>query len=244
MKTLLFVVGPLLLAGLEGLSAQSPLKVAGLAADAPLSIKAVATASRLTIDVTMEPEWHLYARDVGGGQPVAVTLPEQGAFVAAGKLIVPKSADGHLSGSFRLELPIRAQGRHGSLAATFAFMACDPLACLPPMEVSITGDVARDSRVTVLLAVDVDDDRSARITGFLEENGFKVKVRTYAQAKGPECDAHDVVLFDSKLFRKSAKGSRKLARGFPRTKTPIVAVGFLGTELIEAHGLAMTSGYI
>jgi len=31
---------------------------------------------------------------------------------------------------------------------------------------------------------------------------------------------------------------------FPRTDTPIVAVGFYGTELIEAHTVAMTSGYI
>ena len=33
-------------------------------------------------------------------------------------------------------------------------------------------------------------------------------------------------------------------QAFPRTDTPIVAVGFFGTELIERHGVAMTSGYI
>ncbi|MFT4843608.1 MAG: hypothetical protein ACI90M_004088, partial [Candidatus Azotimanducaceae bacterium] len=31
---------------------------------------------------------------------------------------------------------------------------------------------------------------------------------------------------------------------FPQTVAPIVAVGFWGTELIEAHKVAMTSGYI
>jgi hypothetical protein len=58
------------------------------------------------------------------------------------------------------------------------------------------------------------------------------------------CDAHDVVLADSKLFRENEKGSFGRARGFPQTASPIVAVGFLGTELIEGHRIAMTSGYI
>jgi hypothetical protein len=51
------------------------------------------------------------------------------------------------------------------------------------------------------------------------------------------------VLADSKLFGKGLK-VRQRVREFPRTTSPIVAVGFYGTELIEAHGLAMTSGYI
>jgi hypothetical protein len=45
------------------------------------------------------------------------------------------------------------------------------------------------------------------------------------------------------LFGQGAKVRAQVLQ-FPRTHTPIVAVGFYGTELIEAHGVAMTSGYI
>ena len=69
-------------------------------------------------------------------------------------------------------------------------------------------------------------------------------VTTYAKVDTRACDRHDVVLADSKLFRKNEKGSVNRARGFPATRTPIVAVGFLGTELVEGQKIAMTSGYI
>jgi len=223
---------------------QLPLEVKGLQSDAPLTIAATATPTRLLIDIKMHAGWHLYGKDVGGGQPVSLVLPEGGPFESAGKLVVPETKDGHLTGAFRLELPIRARSRGGALTATFEFMACDPLACLPPMAVGISGMVGEGKPVKVLLAVDAADERSDRITAFLDGHGFSTTVRLFTEARTAECDAHDVVLFDSKLFRKTAKGARKNALAFPKTRTPIVAVGFLGTELIEAHGLAMTSGYI
>jgi hypothetical protein len=58
------------------------------------------------------------------------------------------------------------------------------------------------------------------------------------------CDTHDVVLADSKLFRIGEAGSIQRAHGFPETTSPIVAVGFLGTKLIEGQRIAMASGYI
>jgi hypothetical protein len=58
-----------------------------------------------------------------------------------------------------------------------------------------------------------------------------------------ECDAADIVLADSDVFQKHGV-KIDVVRKFPRTSSPVVAVGFLGTELIEAHGLALTSGYI
>ena len=96
----------------------------------------------------------------------------------------------------------------------------------------------------VLVVVDEQDARSARIVDFLKKGGMAPKVTTYATVTARACDAADVVLADSKLFRKNAAGSIGRARAFPKTESPIVAVGFLGTELIEGHGIAMTSGYI
>jgi hypothetical protein len=96
----------------------------------------------------------------------------------------------------------------------------------------------------VLVVVDKKDARSERLAAFLKKGGFAPKVTTYADVTSRACDRAEVVLADSKLFRKNAKGSVGRARKFPKTKSPIVAVGFLGTELIEGHGVAMTSGYI
>jgi DNA-binding response OmpR family regulator len=96
----------------------------------------------------------------------------------------------------------------------------------------------------VLLVVDKEDARSKRLAELLKRSGMAPKVTTYAKVTANTCDAHDVVLADSKLFRKNEKGSIGRARGFPKTKSPIVAVGFLGTELIEGQKIAMTSGYI
>ncbi|MFT7620001.1 MAG: hypothetical protein ACI97A_003658 [Planctomycetota bacterium] len=225
-------------------ASQTKLILKGLDDAAPLALTAAATESRLLIDVVMKPEWHLYAKDIGGGQPVAVIMAKDSGFVSAGELVIPKTGNGQLIKTFCLELPIRRKATGGQLKANFNFMACDPLMCMPPMSVEITGTVVGKASIKVLLAVDVEDERSKRIKNFLGENGLVATVRTYGAATQAECDAHDVVLFDSKRFRKTARGARQAAIDFPKTKTPMVAVGFLGTELIEAHGLAMTSGYI
>lgn len=98
--------------------------------------------------------------------------------------------------------------------------------------------------IGVLLVVDNEDARSARIADFLKKGGMAPKVTTYADVTARACDSADVVLADSKLFRKNAAGTRGRAIAFPKTESPIVAAGYLGTELIEAQGIAMTSGYI
>lgn len=138
-------------------------------------------------------------------------------------------------------LPLKKKGRGRFVRARFDFMACDPLQCLPPMSVHVGGDMRP---LAVLLVVDREDERSARIATFLKENGIAPKVTTYTDVTTRACDAHDVVLADSRLFRKNDKSAVGRARVFPRTKSPIVAVGFLGTELIEGQKIAMTSGYI
>lgn len=222
-------------------SAQQPLDVAGLPADAPLTLWASASPDALTIDVRLQPGWHLYATDVGGGQPVTVTMERRSGFVARGALVVPEGEEGKLVGAFRLVLPLKKKGRGATIAARFDFIACDPLECLPPISATITGELRP---LKVLLVVDREDARSKRIADFLREGGMAPAISTYATVTTRTCDAHDVVLADSKLFRNNEKGSVGRVRGFPVTTSPIVAVGYLGTELIEGQRIAMTSGYI
>ncbi|MHC4410827.1 MAG: protein-disulfide reductase DsbD domain-containing protein [Planctomycetota bacterium] len=222
-------------------AAQQPLATAGIPADAPFSIWASASSDSLTLDVRMKPGWHMYAADVGGGQPVSVKLEPRSDFIARGALVVPAGKDGKLEGAFRLVLPLKKKGGGHAIAGRFEFMACDPLLCLPPMSVRISGELRR---LKVLLVVDKQDARSKRITDLLQRSGMAPKVTTYAKVTTRACDKHDVVLADSKLFRKNEKGSVGRARAFPETSSPIVAVGFLGTELIEGQKIAMTSGYI
>ncbi|MHC4817449.1 MAG: hypothetical protein ACYTF8_05300 [Planctomycetota bacterium] len=222
-------------------AAQQPIDVAGMPAEAPLTLMASASPDALTLRVKMQPGWHLYAADVGGGRPVSVTVERRSDFVARGALLVPEGEKGKLLGTFRLVLPLKKKGRGNVVACRFDFMACDPLRCLVPMSVEIRGELRA---LKVLLVVDREDARSKRISDFLREDGMSPEITTYAKVTGRACDAHDVVLADSRLFRENEKGSTGRARGFPQTSSPIVAVGFLGTELIEGQRIAMTSGYI
>jgi len=140
----------------------------------------------------------------------------------------------------RIEQWIRPGKDANTVAATLDLMVCDPLQCLPPIELAIRGKI---TPVRVLVVPSSADEHAERIAKFLRNRGFAVTPTTYDEVDAAACDRHDVVLAVSKLFREDGKGGRK-ARSFPKTKAPIVAVGFLGTQLIESHGIAMTSGYI
>jgi hypothetical protein len=107
-------------------AAQQPLDVAGVPADAPFTVWASATPESLTLDVEMKPGWHMYARDVGGGQPVSVTMGPRSNFVAGGKLVVPQGEDGKLTDSFRLVQPLKKRGGGNALAARFEFADVRP----------------------------------------------------------------------------------------------------------------------
>lgn len=222
--------------------AQTPLAVDGVPDDAPFTASASATPRVLIVDLTFEPQWHAYARDVGGGQPVALELSDDAAFAAAGALALPEAPDGKLMGAVRLRLPIESleDGAELAIDATLDLQVCDALECLAPMSLRITGEV---EVLDVLLVSPMEGERAARIAGWIKSRGFEVTPTTYADVTSELCDAADVVLADSDLFRNNG-GALGGARGFPRTETPIVAVGFLGTELVEAHDVAMTSGYI
>jgi hypothetical protein len=205
-----------------------------------VALTASATPDVLVVELAIAEGWHGYSRDVGGGNPVTVELADDCDFVVAGELKVPTAHDGKVTGKVRWELPIKTRGDGVDLRAVVWFQICDELECFAPARVELSGN---PKPIAVLVVVDAADGRSARIKTFLTERGCKVSVTTYEEVKAADCDAHDLVLADSKLFRKG-KRVRNEVLAFPQTETPIIAVGFYGTELIEAHTVAMTSGYI
>lgn len=223
-------------------SAQTRLKVTGLPPDAPFSISASATDRQLTLDLIVDAGWHLYSRDVGGGQPIAVEVG--GDFQASGALVAPEDPRGYVTGLARLTLPIEVAGSGASgpfeLSAQVQLQVCDELECLAPMTVTLEGDV---EALRVLLVVAEEDEHAARIEAWLGGRGFAATVTTYTEVTAELCDASDVVLADSKTFR-SAGVKSAVINAFPKTEAPLITVGFNGTRLVEAHGLAMTSGYI
>lgn len=225
---------------LAAVVAQAPtagrLTVAGMPADAPLTVAASFDAQSLRVQVELKPGWHLYGREVGCGKPVAVHIVD-GAFAAAGELVMPMDDTGLITGKGELRLPLRRAGAGDSLRATMCFMVCDPLQCLPPIELEL-----RTPCSVLLVAVD-EGERTQRIATFLRDRGFAPTVTTYATATTAQCDAHEVVLADSPTFGQ-VRGKKINARAFPKTESPVIAVGLLGTELLEAHKVAMACGYI
>ena len=224
------------------------LTLTGLEADAPLRLAASATPEQLTLRVELKDGWHLYGRDTGNGQPVTVEIQKDSAFVAAGRLRAPMNDQGEIVGEAELTLPLRRAGTGDALRARIQFMVCDPLQCLPPMTVLVAGTVptaAPTAAATpaVLLVAVASDARSTRIADFLRQRGFRPTVTTYAAVTKEQCDAHDVVIADSPYF-KQAGGARKDAMRFPETATPMVAVGFLGSQVLVAQKVTMACGYI
>lgn len=218
------------------------LEISDVPNDAPFELKAVATATELIVDIKLEPEWHVYCRDVGGGQPVSLTTDISSRIIATGEMALPRSESGKLTGAVQIRLPIGlgVAGDSRYLDGRLQLQVCDALMCLPPMEIRIRGEVPA---LQVLLVVGEEDDRTARIVDWLESHGFAITTTTYADVDKADCDANDVVLADSNVFGKT-KAGRDHVLGFPKSETPLIAVGFNGTSLVEAHEIAMTSGYI
>ena len=212
------------------------LVVRGLPADAPLTVVAGHDGATLRIVADLKAGWHLYGRDVGGGQPVAVTVTG-GAFVAAGALRTPMDDAGQITGKATLELPLRRTASGDGLTATMEFMVCDALQCLPPIELALATPLP-----VLLVAVD-DGERTQRIAGFLRDRGCAPTVTTYATVTAAQCDAAAVVIADSPTF-KQVRASKVRVADVPATDTPIVAVGLLGTQLLVANKVTMACGYI
>lgn len=221
------------------LTAQVPLTVSVPNAQ-DCRVTAAATPSELQLTLALADGFHAYTEDTGGGGPVTISLDPACGYEAAGALQVPENDAGQVSGVATWRLPIRPTGGPSELRATVWLQVCDELLCHAPERVELSGDPVGFS---VLLVTGERGERAARLAAFLAARGMQVTTATYADVTGPMCDLYAVVLCDSKRFRQTAK-VRELVRAFPKTETPIVAVGFFGTELIEAHGVAMTSGYI
>lgn len=249
MYRFLVVLFVLLASGLFGAAALAQaappvgLVVRGLPDDAPLAVTAARDGLALRVHVKLQSGWHLYGRDTGGGQPVAVEIVD-GAFAAAGPLRTPMDDAGLIRGDAALELPLRRVAEGEPLQARMRFMVCDALQCLPPIELVFTTPAAAPSTPAKVLLVGIDDgERTQRIAAFLTERGFVPTVTTYAKVTAALCDAHDVVLADSPTFGQT-RGKGVDAAAFPATSAPIVAVGFLGTQLLAGQKVAMACGYI
>ncbi len=228
-----------LLLPLASLTAQVPL-VASVPHAQDCDVAASATPTELRLDLSIAAGFHAYVRDVGGGGPVSLELDPACGYEAAGELVLPESGDGRVTGRATWRLPLRAKGAGGELRATAWLQVCDELMCHAPERVELTG---RPDGIAVLLVSGASDARAERVATFLRDRGFVVSSTTYPEVTAAMCDRHQVVLCDSKRFRETAK-VRQHVLAFPKTETPIVAVGLWGTELIEGHGVAMTSGYI
>ena len=233
----------LVLAGLAAQAVSVPLTVTGMPAAAPLAVTASHDGSKLHIVADLKQGWHLYGRDVGGGQPVAVTITG-GAFAAAGALATPMDDAGLIIGKAELVLPLQRTGTGEALAASMAFMVCDALQCLPPIELELCFDPAAPREPVRVLLVGIDDgERTQRIATFLRDRGLPTTVTTYATVTAALGDAHDVVVADSPTFNQVRK-TKVSAEVFAQTTTPVVAIGFLGTHVLEANKVAMACGYI
>ena len=115
--------------------------------------------------------------------------------------------------------------------------------CLPPIVLELRSDAAPGGPLRVLLVAIDDGERTQRIAKFLTASGFLPTVTTYADVTAELCDAHDVVIADSPIFMQT-RGKKVPVDRFPKTTAPIVAVGFLGTRVLEANKIAMACGYI
>lgn len=230
---------------MSGLAAQAAtmLAVKGMPADAPLVVTASHDGGKLRVVADLKDGWHLYGRDVGGGKPVAVTITG-GAFAADGALATPMDADGLITGKAELTLPLRRTGNGQSLAATMSFMVCDALMCLPPIVLELRSDAAAQGGPVRVLLVAIDaGERTQRIAKFLTASGLLPTVTTYDDVTAQLCDGNDVVIADSTTFMQT-RGKKVPVETFPKTGTPVVAVGFLGTRLLAANKIAMACGYI
>jgi hypothetical protein len=226
----------------KSVPAARALAVRGLEQGDPFKLTAQASDAALTLELSIDAGWHLYGRDTGGGVPVRLAVLPGSCFEAAGELQAPADAKGEITGKAKLVLPLRRTAPGNALRARFSFMACDALQCLPPREVEL------ETRLRVLVVTPADAPHRARLEKLLSERGFDCTLREYKGLTAEECERHDVVVADSPnpdeaAFRAAMK-QRAAALAFPRTRAPIVAVGYLGTVLLEAHKIAMACGYI
>lgn len=223
------------------LRAQQPLEVLGRETDAPYKVQARIEAGVLRVQLDLDDGWHVYAADVGGGSPVRLSFAKDSGWLAKGPLQLPADDAGKLSGKVVLRQPLRPGKAGAPLRASLSLMACDPLQCLPPAELEIRP--GKPGPKVLLLSSDPALAATKRLRDLLQQRGMRVTSASYEGFDPKARDTHDVILAASQLFRQE-RGARKHLHRLQRSETPLVAVGFLGTILLEDQKYAITSGYI
>lgn len=233
----------------SSLLAQTQLEPKNAPKKSPVKLSAYATENTLFVRVDLKENWHAYAPGSKAGMPVSLKFLEASDYQIAGELVVPQNEKGEVSGTAVFRVPIKRKekkettdaGNH--LAVKFVYQVCDGRVCLPPTTCEFSGEPSKGP-VNVLLMVGKKGERTDRITTMLKSQGFDCTTRTYESKPDKKfCDRFDVVVVDSESHLQS-KSIRELAREFPKTQTPMVAVGCIGREVMNSHRIAMASGYM
>ncbi|MER6014918.1 hypothetical protein [Streptomyces bluensis] len=105
------------------------------------TLRAVRTAPgrvRATVEVSVEPGWHVYGPDSSEGKPLALTADgERGHEVE--NVRFPQTADGLLSGCFEVEAELSTADPE--VALVLAVQACNKVICEAPGTLRLTAAV-------------------------------------------------------------------------------------------------------
>lgn len=185
----------------------------------------------------------MYAPGSKAGMPVTLKSLENSDYDVTGEIVVPQNKKGEVSGAVVFRTPIKKNEGGKHLAVEFSYQVCEGRICLPPSNCEFSGEPSKGP-VDVLLMVGEEGERTDRIAAMLTSEGFDCTTRTYeSRPEKAYCDRFDVVIVDSELYDKS-KSLGKLATKFPKTRAPMVAVGYIGCQVVKSHQIAMASGYM
>jgi hypothetical protein len=213
------------------------------------SVSATATDTLLSVNLSIAPGWHMYGRETGQGPAVSLQVLDGSSFQPAGQAHLPMDEEGLIQGKVLITLPLRRAAVGDALQVRFSYMICDALQCDPPSEFILERANDVNKPLSILLVTSNDQDRRGRIQKFLHGQGFTCKAVDYDGVTKAACEEHDLVVYDSpgpdqETWRAVSRAGRQHAVAFPEVDTPIIAVGFLGTQLLEAHRIAIACGYI
>jgi hypothetical protein len=96
------------------------------------TLRAVRTAParvRVTVDVSVDPGWHVYGPGSSEGKPVALTVDSESGHELE-KVRFPQAADGLLSGRFEVEAELSTTDP--DVALILAVQACNKVICEAP----------------------------------------------------------------------------------------------------------------
>jgi hypothetical protein len=227
----------------------SRLTVRDLTDQQRFTVSATASDTLLSVHLSIAPGWHMYGRETGQGPAVSLQVLDGSSFRPSGPAQLPMDDEGLIQGKALITLPLRRSAVGDALQVRFSYMICDALQCDPPGEFILERSNDASKPLSILLVTSKDQDRRGRIQKFLRGQGFTCKAVHYDGITKAACEQHDLVVYDSpcsdqETWRAVSRAGRQHATTFPEIDTPIIAVGFLGTALLEAHRIAIACGYI